>query len=478
MLIFYKLLNKSNLSWFRIRGLSLILSIPLFAVSGQSGGQAAEMTDGKPQIEMSVGVVTLTLGQVYVIADSNRRVPTVGSSIYVGDQIYTEMNGHVHLRFIDDALVSVRPGSTLKIERYDFDKFSPAASAVKFSLSEGVARSISGEAAKSARGRFRLNTPVAAIGVRGTDFVVDADFRSTRALVNEGAIVMAPFSASCSVEGFGPCSGNAVELAGNSFEIVEINGGNILPRTEADRPLSQVVDIQERFRLFSSSAENSGDESDQNKASEVYMEARSSNKVNETNAEFTDDGSSLLAGSLPRDYTPTLALSPLEVEGRRLVWGRFAANSGNLDFLSLERAVAADGRNVTIAASNYLLYRDEPNGARVDSNLGVVGFELDSAQAFYNTDSGQAIMRVAGGSLNVDFTNSQFSTSLQLDHDLMGNIDFNGKGRIADGGYLLGLGKEQSVVGAVSTDAQEAGYFFERQFGVGNISGLTLWGGL
>jgi hypothetical protein len=323
-----------------------------------------------------------------------------------------------------------------------------------------------------------LNTPVAAIGVRGTDFVVDADFRSTRALVNEGAIVMAPFSASCSVDGLGPCGGNAVELAGNSFEVVEISGSNILPRTETDRPLSQVVDIQDRFRLFGPSADNSGEESDQDKASAVFMEARSSSKVNETNAEYNDDRLNALSGSLPGDYTPALALSSRETQGRRLVWGRFAENLDNQDFLAVERAVAADGRNVTIAASNYLLYRDEPNGARVDSNLGVVGFELDSAQAFYNSESGQAIMRVAGGSLEVDFTNNQFFTNLQLDHDLIGNVDFSGKGRIADGGYLLGLGDGQSVVGAVSTDAQEAGYFFERRFGVGNISGLTLWGGL
>jgi hypothetical protein len=99
-----------------------------------------------------------------------------------------------------------------RIERYEFNRKNPQKSAVKFNLSEGVARSISGEAAKSARQRFRLNTPVAAIGVRGTDFVVSASSVSTRALVNEGSIVMAPFSSLCTSEALGPCSQNAVEL--------------------------------------------------------------------------------------------------------------------------------------------------------------------------------------------------------------------------------------------------------------------------
>ena len=91
----------------------------------------------------------------------------------------------------------MRPNSTLEVVEYLFDGDDPSKSAVKFNLQEGVARSISGEAAKAARDRFRLNTPVAAIGVRGTDFVVGADSSSTRALVNEGSIVISPFSASC-----------------------------------------------------------------------------------------------------------------------------------------------------------------------------------------------------------------------------------------------------------------------------------------
>lgn len=43
-------------------------------------------------------------------------------------------------------------------------------SLVRFRLDRGVARAISGAAAEGARERFRLNTPLVAIGVRGTDF--------------------------------------------------------------------------------------------------------------------------------------------------------------------------------------------------------------------------------------------------------------------------------------------------------------------
>ena len=126
--------------------------------------------------------------------DGTRELLQQGSWVAEGDKIVTQSNGHVHVRFVDDALVSVRPNSQLLIDRYDYNARFPERSAVKFELQEGVARAISGEAAKAARDRFRLNTPIAAIGVRGTDFVISADRGTTRALVNEGSIVMAPLS--------------------------------------------------------------------------------------------------------------------------------------------------------------------------------------------------------------------------------------------------------------------------------------------
>ena len=99
----------------------------------------------------------------------------------------------------------------------------PEESVVKFSLLQGTARAISGKAAEAAKDKFRLNTPIAAIGVRGTDFVVSVSQTSVRAMVNQGAIVLAPYSAQCSALGAGPCDSNAVELDSNELQILEFN---------------------------------------------------------------------------------------------------------------------------------------------------------------------------------------------------------------------------------------------------------------
>ena len=50
----------------------------------------------------------------------------------------------------------------------------PASSEVRLQVDHGITRSISGRATEVDKNRFRLNTPVAAIGVRGTDFIVQA----------------------------------------------------------------------------------------------------------------------------------------------------------------------------------------------------------------------------------------------------------------------------------------------------------------
>lgn len=169
-----------------------------------------------------VGEVTLLIGSATATApDGERRDLAMGAAVYAEDVITTPGNGHVHLRFIDDARVSVRPDSRLVLHTYVFNPRAAEQSRIRFDLDSGAARAISGEGAESARDRYRFNTPLAAIGVRGTDFTVTVAADRVRAFVNQGAIAMAPFSASCQVNALGPCQG-AAELTGGSDQVLEI----------------------------------------------------------------------------------------------------------------------------------------------------------------------------------------------------------------------------------------------------------------
>ena len=224
-----------------VSAIAVLCWLPLFALAGEGEADGAHA---------AIGEVSLVLGKALIRSDDGSRSDVSrGMVISVGDEIETRANGHVHIRFIDNALVSVRPNSRLSIDRYEFDASRPERSAVKFSLSDGVTRAISGEAAKAARDRFRLNTPVAAIGVRGTDFVVGAIKGATRALVNEGAISMAPYSEACSVEAFGPCLANALELSGGTLQLAALAADESAPRMLPPQHVRQPDFMQEEVKV-------------------------------------------------------------------------------------------------------------------------------------------------------------------------------------------------------------------------------------
>ena len=467
--------------WLRVSSLPLLALI----ISLSSLKVTAETDNAIQASARSVGEVSLVLGRAYLERDEARVLIEAGAKVRVGDRVFTEAGGHVHVRFVDDALVSVRPSSTLDVVRYDYDASKPENSAVKFELSEGVARAISGEAAKSARERFRMNTPIAAIGVRGTDFVVSANSRSTRALVNEGAIVMAPYSSECSSEALGPCAVDAVELSQNSLQVLELGSGNPAPRLVAASGERTLSEIESSESSDAADAQVASDgTADTLDSTEVYLESVATTKIN-TEVAAAEKGDGQSPTDLPEtpavltDFTPTVALTADSTDSAQLVWGRWGStDTPSLLSLSLSEArEGADGRDVTVAStSGFILYRSEPNGARVDSGLGVVRLDLNAAEAFYDSSNGIVAMRVAGGNLELDFVDRAFATELNLDHASTGAIDFTANGAIADGGYLRLKEDTKTLSGAVATDGSAAGYFFEQQLDTGRIQGITLWG--
>jgi len=451
-----------------IKNMLLTVALSIAAVNVQAQGNA------------EVGTVSLVLGKAWLqSADDSRELIRAGSMIRVSDRIMTESNGHVHIKFVDQALVSVRPDSLLEIQRYDFNSQNPADSSIKLNLIEGITRAISGEGAHAARDRFRLNTPIAAIGVRGTDFVVSASEGSVRALVNEGAIVMAPFSNDCLVDNFGPCAVNAVELSQNSLQMVALEGAEPLPRL-----LPATDERGSLSREEVAAADTDARAEDKTAGTEVYLETVTSRRVT---AEAT---SSIVAIVPPAvrppqppvvvlpDFTPALALAPAAATSNNLVWGRWNGRDGMgaAERLTLSYAQASTGRDITVGNTTYGLFRDGKGSTQIKPENAMVSFKLDSAQAFYHSDTGVVAMQVNSGALNINFNERSFATQLGLSHAATGAVDFTAAGRIFESGYFHNNTDTQNMAGAISLNGNEAGYFFEKQLGAGNsVQGLTLW---
>jgi len=81
-----------------------------------------------------VGEVSLAIGTSRIIGERGNESVTRGMAVMAGDRIETDRGGHVHVRFVDGAYVSVRPGSRLTIESYVYDPAKPLQNAVRFRL--------------------------------------------------------------------------------------------------------------------------------------------------------------------------------------------------------------------------------------------------------------------------------------------------------------------------------------------------------
>jgi len=146
-------------------------------------------------------------------ADGTRTPLRLGAKIEVRDTLETGPNAQLHLKMIDDAFLALRPNTTLLIRDYHAPTPAAPERGILLEVLRGSVRSVTGRIGEAHKQHFRLNTPIAAIGIRGTDFSVLADQTRVHANVIRGAIVMAPISAECPRDALGACSGDKAVLA-------------------------------------------------------------------------------------------------------------------------------------------------------------------------------------------------------------------------------------------------------------------------
>ena len=96
----------------------------------------------------------------------------VGDSVEARDRIVTDGTGSGGVTFGDDTLLSVGPRSALTIEEFAFNPTTQAG-ALGVNVISGTLRMVTGLIARQSPGSVRISTPNAAIGVRGTDFIVE-----------------------------------------------------------------------------------------------------------------------------------------------------------------------------------------------------------------------------------------------------------------------------------------------------------------
>lgn len=419
---------------------------------------ASAATEKSPEI---VGEVTTIIGTGSLKTEAGLESALQrGVPVRAGDRIETSAGGHVHIRFIDGGLISVRPLSRLHIESYRNEgSWGPAA--IKFKLEEGVMRSVTGQWGEAARDRFRLNTPVAAIGVKGTDFVVKVDHDRTYASVLSGAIVMAPLEGACA-QSLGPCSGErsallSADMQGKMLELIH-QSGNGAPH------LVPAVDLQAQLQR-------------QTLANETRRERLSGAT---DSAEKISANETAAVAAVDKDGKDSKVVA--SVGGKPLIWLHNAAGWNVPDNTISERfdVAKADGRKAVIGNFFITLYRDETTQSTFIPVGSQASFNLTSASAAFqpelsNGQPAQAV-QISNATLNVDFSRSTFSTRMNLASPGLGQETFSASGNVASNGVFLSNSANQNLAGAFSTDGRQAGYYFDKTTSSGKVSGITLWG--
>jgi len=125
----------------------------------------------KPRpIASKVGEVILARGEAIAVGRNKiSRDLDAGDGVFVGDKIVTGEDGFVQLLMVDDARLDLRCYSIMVIEKYDLQ--STRRSSI-LNLMQGSLRKVTGDIGKSTNDVYELKTPVASVGVRGTEYAL------------------------------------------------------------------------------------------------------------------------------------------------------------------------------------------------------------------------------------------------------------------------------------------------------------------
>ena len=419
-----------------------------------------------------------------------------GARVQEGELLSTGADGFIYVKTIDNGLFILRPNTRARIAAYHVDAKNPANTRIKLELLSGVARSRSGEAVKLARQNFRFNTPVAAIGVRGTDFTVFTDDNTSRVAVISGGIVVSGFMGACRPEGAGPCEGTASrELsASQRGQLLQVQRGQASPQLLQGGTLGPDEIAPPR------GDEPIGKNSGVNSASaivsvELNLDAKKSQSLSAavgqppvvTQPQPVEPAPPVTAPAPPAvEITPPpVAVTPPAVPelARTVVWGRWQPVIGRP--AQIHFAAEKSRSDLVAVNGNFVLFQTRGKDYAAPVN-GSIGFKLAESEAYiYSSDSagGRVVTpsKLTNGSLNVDFGTRLFTTAMDL-QDGASVVRLQAGGAVSATGGLFGDSSYSrpgymNVTGQLSSEnGGAAAYVFDSRLDTTRtVNGVTYW---
>ncbi len=105
--------------------------------------------------------------------DGSIRVLAERSEVGTGDVLTSEQNTYANIKFSDGAQMTLKPASSVRIDKFAYQKEKAPEDSFAISLLTGGLRLVTGIVGARNRAKFQVGTQTATIGIRGTTFNVD-----------------------------------------------------------------------------------------------------------------------------------------------------------------------------------------------------------------------------------------------------------------------------------------------------------------
>jgi hypothetical protein len=117
-----------------------------------------------------VGVVNKVENEAQVISASDAVTATIGTPVHIGkDELRTAANARLQVTFLDETQLTLGEHASVVIDRYVYDP-NRGVGETFLQVTKGAFRFATGRIKEMKDSKIAVSTPLADIGVRGTEF--------------------------------------------------------------------------------------------------------------------------------------------------------------------------------------------------------------------------------------------------------------------------------------------------------------------
>jgi len=150
-----------------------LVPMALTFAAGSMCAQTTPTLSGDTLIK--AGTLKQVTGEVWIRRDiAPRQAAVPGTALVPADRLETGPKGSASVVMRDGTTLTLGPDSAMRLDQFAFDATTQQGNFL-LDLLQGSVRVVTGLLAKVNPDVFKVRTPTSVVGVRGTDFIVDAE---------------------------------------------------------------------------------------------------------------------------------------------------------------------------------------------------------------------------------------------------------------------------------------------------------------